>query len=253
MTHTQCIKTIKQLTEELIKINQMNILLENEKIDDYNRSSYIDLKKENTLRENNNIYALNNLYNELAIKYDKLFNSNNILEQLNNNLKTENIKLNGKIFNNSGKISSLENEIKDSHIKIDKLEIEFKETKLNDANRILFNMDINIFYYTIQELNRIDNLELQFSNPIKKYLIDIKNDRNNDVHYFDDKLSIDEILYRRYIMLQKFNSMSDEIKNYFDEKFPTFIETLKPFIYQYNDKPQIINEEKVDRFWRLGF
>ena len=91
------------------------------------------------------------------------------------------------------------------------------------------------WYRAIQNLNNANQLEKIVDENIRKML---KGERNGNSHYLDIKLSDDEILYRRFVLLQKMNNMPDKIKKLFDTKYPTLIEKIKPFVYQYNNMPK---------------
>ena len=247
------------LENKLDNANKKIIILEN-KLDNANKKIII---LENKLdNANKKIIKLESQNNSLENKLDNANKKIIILESQNNSLENKLDNANKKIIILESQNNNLENKLDNANKRIIILENDNKLLKeevklLKDDNTSLHSIIMNMNYITIkqhwyraiQDLNNANQLEKIVDENIRKMLQEIKGERNGNSHYLDIKLSDDEILYRRFVLLQKMNNMPDKIKKLFDTKYPTLIEKIKPFVYQYNNMPKEINKDEVDAYW----
>ena len=228
--YKKALKNINNENEKLkIIVNERNEQLE--ELDEHLERHHEELE---TLHINNSI--MEKKYNKLNNKIDKLeIENNNLIKKVNE--KNKQVELcKGE---NNKKLKKIENSLKAKNAIINVL-----EKKIENLNNKIY---YNKFIIAFQDLNNFLNLNYTID-PDYIHVIDkLRKERNNDFHYLDFE-NLSEFAIRRYLLLEKINNMPESLKQIFDNKHKGLIETIKPFIYPYEETP--INNKNID-YWNL--
>ena len=212
-----------------------------------------------------NIFKIiNYIYNYMAICND-ILNNNKLVNEYNiniDNLVIDNIKINEIINELKTNDNNQKNEIKNQNIKIEKLEVEnkelkeeIKELKLENTNlKEKINKMENRFYITkiitaLQDLNSCDKLEIKLSKSLKK----LRNNINICNHYIYDDDDIDNINKKKTYLLNQLINISEEIKTNINNIYgKNLIETIIEYLKDNTDTNSEVSEEDlsyIESWW----
>ncbi len=146
-----------------------------------------------------------------------------------NDLITENNKLNDTI-----KILLENNEIFKKKIQLFETKIYNKEVKTL----------VNKYTIAIQDYNRLCNIESKIDKNAYQSLLDLKANRHLECHYLNIKFSKKDINDRLYVMRDEITNMPENIKNIFDTKYPSLIDSVKKLLN--NQKKDVPSKNSLD-------
>lgn len=150
-------------------------------------------------------------------------------------LRKENDELKQKIKALESKMEKLEN-------KITILEQESNKTKSKQR--------INKYIIAINDFNRIMRMETKVSNSVRDSFYELRMNRIEISHYFDDLDDINFFNAKKKIFFNKIQDMSDEDKKMFNELYPEILDTT----IEFNDDPGISVSTKLcsiaEKWWR---
>jgi len=178
-------------------------------------------------------------------QYIQLLNENTQLRKEMSDLKDIHIKELTEKNKNIDELIKENNELKNEikKLKAQLLCLESNITYLMQENKkTKIHNKINKFIIAIQDINKFFSLEKEIkNNKIKHFLIDIRNNRNNNSHFILDTLSKEITQYKIHTFINKLKNetndiITNEVKQNIDENYPQLINTFIHFFESKNIK-----------------
>jgi hypothetical protein len=200
------------------------------------------------------------------VEYNRLIQENTELHNKISQLTNESTKLNTNILEKNLEIEMLRKENTELREKIKILEDKIDEqnqeiTKLKKENENRNNKEIlKQIRLAIQDLNSIEQLEKNLSQPYNNALTLLRNNRNNDSHFIIKPMNNiqgdrqEVIEYKKYLILQKLKNLSQEIitrieTTYGNGLIKELITYLDLQFYNYQCNLTQIEKDIIEEWW----
>jgi hypothetical protein len=103
----------------------------------------------------------------------------------------------------------------------------------------------------IQDLNRLEKLEIKIDPKYIKSLQKLRDNRNFVNHYIYDGCTNDEINDKIAVLIEKIKNMPMDIKKMFDIYYPNVIKAITDEISRYNLKNSHAFDLDIDLWWDM--